>query len=54
MVYILTAGYNYEGSGVLGVYDNKKLAETGMAEIKLEQGKHGFDFYEIEPHNIIK
>ena len=50
-VYVVTAGYDYEGDDVMGVYSTMELAQSCVDEMKANP-KIYFDNYEIEEHEV--
>lgn len=46
-VYVVTAGYDYEGDDVIGVYSTMELAESSINEMKANP-KIYYDNYEVE------
>lgn len=48
-VYVVTCGYDYEDTFVLGVYSTKRKAQNAIAEDKKEdEGKDWYDIAEWE------
>lgn len=50
-VYVVTAGYDYEGDDVMGVYSTMELAQSCADEMKANP-KIYFDNYEIEEREV--
>jgi hypothetical protein len=50
-LYIVTAGYDYEGDNVMGVYSTIELAQEEIKRLK-EHCKQHFDNYDIETHEL--
>ena len=50
-VYVVTAGYAYEGDNVMGVYSSLNLARECIDEMEDSPEFH-YDGYDIEEHEI--
>ena len=48
-VYVLQAGWRYEGSDIIGIYSTKQLAEIDKRET---EEKRNYDFVEIHKYSV--
>lgn len=51
-VYILSAGYDYEGNAVIGVYNSREKAEQVKAEVDADPGEFDYDWTDIEEWEV--
>lgn len=54
MLYVVLYGNFYEESLILGVFDNKQLAEKEIDELKNKQGKFTSNYYDIHEFELNK